>query len=156
MASATRSFTILETAAKSWPVVVDVNRWVLALPDAAKKGWGDRWHAPQALTAGAPVSMLLGAQVVQEWQVEEWSPERKLRLASRVWKGREPQSMSSAIEIGMTQMTQTETLVDLKLDARFDGASFGFLFNLLVPLKGDLNRLLAHMEKGIIAALSGA
>lgn len=156
MASASRSFSILEPAAKAWPAVADLNRWVLALPDAKKKGWGDGWSLQQAPAPGAPVEMRLEGRVVQDWQIEEWTPERKLRLASRAWKGNEHTSMASSLEIGMTQMSPTETLVDLKLESRFDGPNLGWLLNLLVPLKSDLSRILAHMERGILATLSGA
>lgn len=153
MALATRSFSVLETADKTWAAAADVNGWVLALPDAATKGWGDRWKA-DTLGPGAAVSMLGDAGVVQEWQIEEWYPARKLRLASRAWKGRPQSSMTSWLELGMTQISATETLVDLKLETRFDNSNWGWLLNIVVPLKKDIDKVLAYMERGIVERLS--
>lgn len=155
MAQVGRSFKVLDSAEKTWAAVSDINRWVLALPEARNKGWGDAWSVSQ-LAPGAPVAMYLGQKLVQEWQLEEWQPPRKLRLASRRWRGEPRQSMASWIEVGVTQVSATETVVDLKLETRFNAPNFGFLLNLLIPVKQDLNRVLARMEKGMLAVLAAA
>lgn len=154
MAQAKRTFSVLEPAAKAWLAAANVNRWTLLLQDAAKKGWGDRWSA-QSLAPGSPVLMLLGERVVQEWAIDETVPEQRLRLSSRVWRGRPQGSMASSLMVTMTQMSPAETMVDLSVETRFDAPNWGFFFNMLAPVEKDLRRLLAHMEKGIVDALSG-
>src|SRR5579884_592722 len=105
MASASRSFTVLDTPGRTWAAAADVNRWRLALPEAARKGWGDRWSLEQ-YAVGAPVAMTLGGRVVQEWAIEELRPGQALKLASRVWHGVPQQSMSSTLEVGVTPVSE--------------------------------------------------
>lgn len=151
MAEVLRSFSVLETAPKAWAAVFDVSGWTLALDQSHKKGWGNRWSAPE-VRPGAPVEMLYNATLMQEWVVDEVMPGERLRLVSRAWHGKPQLSMSSSIEARVSRISDTETRVDLKVVSVFDGP-FGGLLNALLPLKADLRRFLAQMERGLLKSL---
>lgn len=159
MATAERTFTVLDTADRVWSVVSDLPNWnrLFAMDDARKRGWGDRFVVRSGSGRGALLAMTDGrGRVFQEWEIEEWAPPQRLRLASRrSFNENSMTDMQSTIEVAVMQVSQLETQVVIRFDASFSHPLWSLMLA-FVPLKGQISRVLTRMEKGLIAALSSA
>lgn len=159
MATATRTFTVMDTPERVWAVLSDLPRWnrLFAMEDAQKRGWGDRFTPRGAAGPGARLAMVDGAgRVYQDWEVEDWTPGQRLKLASRSYHSENSMvEMASTIEARITPISQLETQVELRFDAAFSHPVWSLMLA-IIPLRGHLSRVLFRMEKGLISALSGA
>jgi hypothetical protein len=159
MAAATRTFTVMDTPPRVWTVLSDLPRWnrLFGMDDARKRGWGDRFALQSAPARGGRLTMTdAEGRAFQEWEIEEWIPGQKLRLASRkTLCANTMAEMESVIEASILPISALETQVELRFNAKFSHPVWSLMLA-LIPLKGQLSRVLFRMEKGLIAALSGA
>lgn len=156
MTKVARSITILDTPERVWALISDFSRWdrLLQIPDARKKGWGTSFTVRSGAARGMQLAMLENGQLVQDWEVEEWEPGKRLRIASRKYYGRPAQAMRSNLDFGITSAGEGQTRVEIVFETCFVDKQWGWVFN-LVPMKGEAARFLSRMEKGLLNALSG-
>jgi hypothetical protein len=153
MARVVSSATILLPGEKVWPVVADVAKWVLYVPDARKKGWGDSWHAAGPVGVGTELRMVSQQDsLMQRWEVVDWRPGQGLRAESRrIQMPLFP--MAASFAVTLTAVSATETKLESTCEVRF--TAFAWPLNLVVPLRRDIELMLTRWEQGIVAALGG-
>lgn len=150
MATARYSFTCPIPAEQIWGVASDFNRWndIFILDDPRSKGWGDRFIV-SGFGAGARVDMFYNNRIMQTWGVDEWSPPRRMRLSSRRFYALFFMAMKSHFSLNITTQG-TGSAVDLELASEFSFPLLGWLLNIYVPLKAELNTVLLRMEAAIL------
>lgn len=157
MASHSKSFTLLDTPERIWSILADFPRWnrIFYMPDARKRGWGDRFHVKDKAAQGGTLYMMNEeTEVWHEWAIEEFVPPRRLKLSTRRCFSRIPaKHVKAAIELTVTPVSAGETKVDVRLDAELSDPFWSF-FTFWIPLKGILRKVVDNMEQGLARALS--
>jgi len=99
--------------------------------------------------------MYLGDELMQEWEVEQWTPPTRLRVVSRVSHGDPRVAMDSSFDITLTASSPVETKVDIAMETRFTHFFYGFLFS-LGPMKKELTQILDQFEQRLVEAIPSA
>lgn len=156
MASYSKSFTLLETPDRIWSVLSDFPRWdrMMVMPDARRRGWGDRFHVREGSGPGMRLAMINEkTEIFQEWVVHEFVPPKRLRLANEKCYGPGNSHMSAEFAFDITPVSPSETKVEIRFDAALNHPFWSLIFFWL-PIRHHCRRLVERMERGLVDALT--
>lgn len=157
MVKVARSVNIVDSPERIWAVISDFPRWdrLLHITDPQKKGWGNSFVVRAGSERGMELAMLDRGKLVQDWVVEDWSPGKRLRIASRKFYGDPRKATEASIDFTVAPAASAgQTNVNILFEARFTHPTWGWFMNVF-PLKSEFARFVGRMERGLLEALAG-
>jgi hypothetical protein len=156
MAIAQHSFTINAGNDTVWLLLSDFTKWsqFFVMEQPQTKGWGSNFAIREGSGVGAKLDMFWDQKLMQVWEVEVWTPRRQLRIASKSCHDIFFKDMKSSIEISLKTVGDQKTQIDATFESQFTNPFFGPIFNSLVPLQGELRKILARMEESLQVLLT--